>query len=206
MEKYFINIGRQLGSGGKLIGQMLAKELNIPIYDRTLIDMAAKESGFCKEIFEKKDEETGFLSKLFNIHMPYTSDSFYGNQLSDEALFQIQSDVIRHLSEKGSCIFVGRCADYILRNEARVINIFITADTTDRIARIRERHPELNEEQAHTFMQKADHKRASYYNYYSDSTWGKAKSYHLCINSSILGLEGTMQFIKSFIKERLKSF
>ena len=201
-KKYFINIGRQLGSGGKLIGQLLAKELNIPIYDRTLIDMAAQESGLCKEVFEDKDEETGLLSKLFNIHMPFMNTSFYGNQLSDEALFKIQSDAIRHLSEKGSCIFVGRCADYILRDEPHVINIFITADEADRIRRIRERHPEFTEEQARTFMHKADHKRSSYYNYYSTHTWGHAATYHLCLNSSTLGIEGTMRFIKSFIESQ----
>lgn len=204
MEKYFINIGRQLGSGGKLIGQLLAKELNIPIYDRTLIDMAAKESGFCKEIFEQKDEEKGFISRLFDV-IPFMGDNMYGNCLSDEALFKIQSDVIRHLAEQGSCIFVGRCADYILREEVRVINIFITADEADRISRIRERHPELTEEQTRAFMQKADHKRASYYNYYSERTWGHASTYHLCLNSSTLGIEGTMQFIKAFVEEKLRN-
>ena len=86
MKKYFINIGRQLGSGGKEIGQMLSQELNIPIYDRTLIDMAAKESGFCKEIFERKDEEKGIISRLFDVN-PFMGDSMYGNCLSDEALF-----------------------------------------------------------------------------------------------------------------------
>lgn len=203
MKKYFINIGRQLGSGGKEIGQMLAQELNIPIYDRTLIDMAAKESGFCKEIFERKDEEKGIISRLFDV-IPFMGDSMYGNCLSDEALFKIQSDVIRHLSEKGSCIFVGRCADYILREEPNTLNIFITANNDERIARIRKRHPEFNEEQAQAFLSKADHKRASYYNYYSPGTWGEAKTYDLCINSSILGIEGTMKFIKAFVEERLK--
>lgn len=198
MDKYFINIGRQLGSGGKLIGQMLAKELNIPVYDRTLIEMAAKESGFCKEIFEKKDEEKGIISRLFDV-IPFIGDNMYGNCLSDEALFKIQSDAIRHLSEKGSCIFIGRCADYILREE-KVFNIFITANENDRIARIQERHPELTQEQARAFMQKADQKRAAYYNYYSANTWGVAETYHLCINSSILGLEGSMKLIKTFIE------
>lgn len=202
MEKYFINIGRQLGSGGKIIGQMLARELNIPIYDRTLIDTAAKESGFCKEIFERKDEEKGLISRLFDV-IPFMGDSMYSNCLSDEALFQIQSDAIRHLAEQGSCIFVGRCADYILRNEPCVINIFITAEEEDRIKRIRERHPEFSEEQARQFMLKADQKRSSYYNYYSPSTWGKADTYHLCINSSQLGMEGTMLFIKQFVEKRL---
>ena len=203
MEKYFINIGRQLGSGGKLIGQMLAKELNIPIYDRTLIDMAAQESGLCKEVFERKDEEKGIISRLFDI-IPFMGDNnMYGSCLSDEALFKIQSDVIRHLSEKGSCIFVGRCADYILRDETRTLNIFITANEEDRITRIRERHPHFTEEQARNFMLKADQKRASYYNYYSPGTWGEAKTYDLCINSSLLGLEGTMQFIKMYLERMI---
>lgn len=203
MEKYFINIGRQLGSGGKLIGQMLANELNIPIYDRTLIDMAAQESGLCKEVFERKDEEKGIISRLFDV-IPFMGDNMYSNCMSDEALFKIQSDVIRHLSEKGSCIFVGRCADYILRDEPRTLNIFITANDEDRIARIRERHPDFTEEQARSFMQKADHKRASYYNYYSPGTWGEAKTYDLCINSSILGLEGSVQFIKMYLEGIIK--
>lgn len=202
MEKYFINIGRQLGSGGKLIGQLLAQELEIPIYDRTLIDTAAKESGFCKEIFERKDEEKGIISRLFDV-IPFMGDNMYGNCLSDEALFKIQSDAIRHLAERGSCIFVGRCADYILRDEPHIINIFITADEADRMARIRERHPDFSPEQARQFMLKADHKRSSYYNYYSANTWGHAASYHLCINSSLLGIEGTMQFIKSFVLARI---
>ena len=205
MEKYFINIGRQLGSGGKLIGKMLAQELNIPIYDRTLIEMAAKESGFCKELFEKKDEEKGVLSRLFEV-IPFIGDNMYGNCLSDEALFKIQSDAIRHLSEKGSCIFIGRCADYILREEKRVVNIFITANENVRIARIQERHPELSQEEARAFMQKADQKRAAYYNYYSANTWGIADTYHLCINSSILGLEGSMKLIKTFVEEKITLF
>lgn len=204
MEKYFINIGRQLGSGGKLIGEMLAKELSIPIYDRTLIETAAKESGFSKEVFEKKDEEKGLISRLFEV-IPFIGDNMYGNCLSDESLFQIQSNAIHHLSEKGSCIFVGRCADYILREHPHCINIFITADEADRIHRIRQRHPDFTEEQARTFMQKADHRRASYYNYYSAHSWGHANTYHLCINSSILGIEGTTHFIKKFVEKRFQT-
>lgn len=204
MKKYFINIGRQLGSGGKLIGKMLAEELNIPIYDRTLIEMAAKESGFCKEIFEKNDEEKGIFRSLFDV-IPFMSGNLYGSCLSEESLFKIQSDAIRNLSAKGACIFVGRCADYILREEPRCINIFITADDADRIVRIRERKPELSEEQAKTLMQKADHKRSSYYNYYSGKVWGKAETYDLCINSSLLGLEGTKNFICHFVREFLQN-
>lgn len=204
MDKTIINIGRQLGSGGKQVGEMLAREFNIPIYDRTLIDMAAQESGFAKEFFEKSDEEKGFLRHLFNLHFPFGGGGYYGSCLSDESLFQIQSDVIRHLAEREeSCIFVGRCADYILRDDPRCINVFITADAADRIARIRERHPELTVEQAQAFMEKADQKRAAYYNYYSGHTWGVAETYHLCINSSVWGLEETMHLIKAFIEKRI---
>ena len=203
MKETIINIGRQLGSGGKKVGEMLAQELDIPIYDRTLIDLAAQESGFAKEFFEKSDEEKGFLKNLLDLHFPFGGGNYYGCCLSDEALFKTQSDVIRHLAEqKTSCIFVGRCADYILRNDPRCINIFITADEADRIRRIHERHPELTMEQAHAFMQKADHKRAGYYNYYSCHTWGAAETYHLCINSSVYGLQGTMEVIRDFIRRK----
>lgn len=203
MKRFFINIGRQLGSGGKSIGQLLAQELNIPVFDRTLIELAAKESGFCKEIFEQQDEEKGIISRLFEC-IPFIGDNLYDNCLSDEALFKIQSDVIRHLAEKGSCIFIGRCADYILRKEPMVINIFITANEADRIARIRERHPEFTDEKARIFMQKADRKRSVYYNYYTGKSWGAAESYDLCINSSRLGIEGSMSFIKEFVENVTK--
>lgn len=204
MEKFIINIGRQLGSGGKAIGEILAKEFGISVYDKKLIDLAAQESGFCKEIFEKSDEQKGLLNSLFNMRLPSAYDNYYCSCLSDESLFKIQSDVIRNLAEKESCIFIGRCADYILRDMDCCTNIFITADPADRITRMQAENPKLNKEQAESFMERTDRKRAAYYNYYSYKTWGEADTYHLCINSSIFGLEGTAELIKDFVMKKSK--
>ncbi len=205
-EKFIINIGRQLGSGGKAIGKKLAEHYGISIYDKTLLKLAAKESGFCQEFFEKADEKAsrGFMHTFVgSIRVPFVGDgAIYDNYLSNDALFKIQSDVIREIAEKESCIFVGRCADYILRNHPRCINIFICADKCDRIKRVCA-NQSISEEEAREKIENADKKRSSYYNYYSCNTWGAASTYHLCINSSVLGEEGTTEFIKDFIDKRL---
>jgi len=205
-EKFIINIGRQLGSGGKAIGKKLAALYGISIYDKTLLKLAAKESGFCQEFFEKADEKAskGFMHTFVGgIRIPFVGDgAIYDNYLSNDALFKIQSDVIRNIAEKESCIFVGRCADYILRNHPRCVNIFISADPCDRIRRICTNHS-VSEKEAEEMMENADKKRSAYYNYYSCNTWGAASTYHLCINSSVLGEEGTTLFIKEFIDKRL---
>lgn len=205
-EKYIINIGRELGSGGKSIGERLAQFYNIHVYDKKLIKLAAEESGLCQKFFEKADESNkGFIASLMGgMRIPFLGDgSMYDNYLSNDALFKIQSDVIRKLAEQESCIFIGRCADYILRDHPRCVNIFITADMEDRIKRICSLNPQLSAEDAEIYLEKADKKRSSYYNYYSNKTWGAAATYHLCINSSVLGLDGTTEYIKEFINKKL---
>ena len=122
--------------------------------------------------------------------------------LSNDALFKIQSDVIRELAEKQSCLFVGRCADYILRDHPRCVNIFVSASKEARIERLMHIH-HISTEAAEELMEKADKKRSAYYNYYSYKTWGAAETYHLCIDSSVLGIDGTVQFIKQFVKLKL---
>lgn len=113
-------------------------------------------------------------------------------------MFKIQSDVIRELAEKQSCLFVGRCADYILRDHPRCVNIFVSASKEARIERLMHIH-HISTEAAEELMEKADKKRSAYYNYYSYKTWGAAETYHLCIDSSVLGIDGTVQFIKQFV-------
>ncbi|MDR0962749.1 MAG: cytidylate kinase-like family protein [Mediterranea sp.] len=206
-EKYVINIGRQLGSGGREIGEKLAARLNIDFYDKELITLASKESGLCKEFFEKADERAaqgiiGMLGMRFpfiNVNEGMTSGQ---NCLSNDALFKIQSDVIRKLAEEKSCLFVGRCADYILREHPRSVNIFISASRTTRIQRLCE-HYSFSPEEAEGRIDKEDKKRAEYYNYYSFKTWGAASTYHLCVDSSALGIEPTVDFILEFIKRKL---
>ncbi len=206
-EKYVINIGRELGSGGKEIGEKLAKELGISFYDKELLQIASQESGLCTEVFEKADEEAsqGKIGGLFSIRFPFINEgalSYTNNFLSNDALFKIQSDVIRQLADEKSCLFVGRCADYILRNNPRCVNVFVASCMENRIERVKNTF-HVSGEKAEELIEKTDKRRAAYYNYYSYKTWGSAASYHLCIDSSILGIDGTIEFIKMFTVKKL---
>lgn len=204
---FVINIGRQLGSGGKEIGEKLAKRMNISFYDKELINLASKESGLCKEFFEKADEKPsqsiigGFFGNRFSLFTENTMP--YANYLSNDALFKIQSDVIRKLAGEKSCLFVGRCADYILRDHPRAVNVFISSGMDERMKRLTVNH-QMTEEEARDLIHRTDKKRSEYYNYYSYKTWGAAATYHLCIDSSILGIEDTILFVEEFAKRKLK--
>lgn len=204
---FVVNIGRQLGSGGREIGEKLAARLDIGFYDRELINLASEESGLCPEFFEKADEKPsqGIIGGLFGMRFPFISDGAIPatNCLSNDALFKVQSDVIRRLASERSCLFVGRCADYILRENPRCVNIFISASFEDRIARLCRMHS-ISESTAEEIIEKADKRRAAYYNYYSFKTWGAAATYHLCIDSSVLGIDGTVDFLEEFIERKIK--
>lgn len=197
-----INIGRQLGSGGRTIGRMLAKELGLDYYDKEILDIAARESGFCTEIFERSDENKGFFQLFFGNVVPVFGHAtdFYQSQISDENLFRLQSDAIRKAVAKGrGGVFIGRCADYVLRDYPNCLNIFLSADSDERIALIASRQ-QVSEVEARKLMQRGDERRATYYNYYATGRWGEAANYHLCINTSKLGLEKTAQSILQYIK------
>jgi cytidylate kinase len=201
-KKIIINVGRQLGSGGRVIAKMLADDFGCGFYDRELLNLAAKESGFREELFEQNDEHKGFFRSLFHTLSPHVSEtSFYNNNMSQESLFKFQSDAIRKAADGGSCVFVGRCADYVLRENENVFNIFITADLDYRIRQVMERRG-CDEAKARKIISNGDNERASYYNYYTGKKWGASESYHLCINSSLLGLESTEKFIAQIIRER----
>ena len=204
-EKFVINIGRQLGSGGRQIGEKLAGQFGIACYDKELIQLASKESGLGKEFFENADEKKGhsIIGGLLGLRTNISNEVYVNNYLSNETFFKIQSDIIRELAEEKSCVFVGRCADYILRDHPRCINVFITADTNDRVKRVA-LDKNITHEKAQEVIEKTDKKRSEYYNYFSNKTWGVAESYHLCINSSVLGIDETVDFISQFVKQRLK--
>lgn len=207
-DKFVINIGRQLGSGGKSVGERIARQLGVQVYDKQLINLAAEQSGLCPELFEKVDEKEA--KSLFSTLIGYLRAPFAGddggmtNVLSNDALFKIQSDVIRDIAARESCVFVGRCADYILREHPRCVNVFITADEADRCTRLCRSHG-ITAEEARTMMARTDARRADYYNYYSSRTWGEAVTYHLCMNSSVLGIEGTAEFILEFAARKLQT-
>lgn len=199
-----LNIGRQLGSGGRIVAKMLAERLQCGFYDRELLNLAAKESGFSPKFFEKNDEKKGFFESVFHLRAPFVGDNcFYKSNLSQESLFQFQSDAIRKAAENGSCIFVGRCADYVLRDFKNVLNIFITANLDERIERVMKRH-DCSAEEAKKIIGKLESCRSSYYNYYTGKQWGNSASYDLCVNSSILGLTGTAEYILEFVKRRFE--
>ena len=204
--KFVVNIGRQLGSGGREIGEKLAARLGIDFYDKELIKLASEESGLCREFFERADEKTsqGIIGGLFGMRFAFNSDGAIPatNCLSNDALFKVQSDVIRKLAAERSCLFVGRCADYILRDYPRCVNVFISSSDEERIKRLCRLHA-VSEHAAEEMMTKADKKRSEYYNYYSYKTWGAAASYHLCIDSSILGIDVTVDFVEQFVRKKL---
>lgn len=200
-----VNLGRELGSGGREIAEKLARELQLSFYDKELINIASKESGLCEEFFEKADEKASrtILGGLFGSRFPFITEGAYpyNSCLSNDSLFQIQSDVIRKLAAEKPCLFVGRCADYVLRDHPNCINIFVTAPVEVRRRRLMERL-HLNADEALDLLTKSDKNRAEFYNYYSYRRWGAAATYHVCIDSSILGIDGTVDFLLEFIRKR----
>lgn len=183
MKKNIITISRQFGSGGRSIGKMLSERLGIPFYDKELIELASKESGIDERIFRSEGEETGrFYQVLGAIGFALGSPAggIYEYSLNDE-LFLAQSSIIEQLAEKGSCILIGRCADYVLEDRDDVLNVFICADLKSRLARvIDEYHVEDADE---GMLKKVDKRRSNYYQYYTDRAWGRADNYDLCINT-----------------------
>ena len=200
-----ITIGRQFGSGGREIGEMVADHFGIKCYDKELLSRAAKESGFCEEMIQNHDERPT-NSFLYNLVMDtysfgYNSSSFVDMPISHK-VFLAQFDTIKKIAQEGPCVIVGRCADYALSDSPNVLNLFITADEEFKIKRIKERFEDITtDDKAREMMNKKDKQRQSYYNYYSSKKWGRADSYDLCINSSILGIDGTVKFITQYIED-----
>ncbi len=200
-----ITIGRQFGSGGREIGEMVADHFGIKCYDKELLSRAAKESGFCEEMIKNHDERPT-NSFLYNLVMDtysfgYNSSSFVDMPISHK-VFLAQFDTIKKIASEGPCVIVGRCADYALSDFDNVLNLFIYGDEDAKIRRIKERFDDVkSDDKARDMMNKKDKQRQSYYNYYSSKKWGRADSYDLCINSSKLGIEGTVKFIIQYIED-----
>ena len=212
MEKHIhINIGRQIGAGGLDVARELGKRFGIKVYDKELLTLAAKESGLDHSVFAQEDEKdnlplnTGFS---FSSFAEAISNAFRPSVYNSNTIFTIQSEVIRRLAKEGSTIFVGRCADYVLRDFEGCINVFITSSMEDRIKRIRSINKYgdttgLSDEKLADLLQKGDRKRASYYGGYSFKTWGTAESYDLCLNTSLLSIDGCADIIEETIKRHL---
>lgn len=192
-----INVGRQFGSGGRLVALALGRKLGIPVYDQELIAKAAEQSGFSKELFANSDEKRNLLA-LSSFIVDVGRFGSADNYMSDNQLFVIQSNVILSLADKGPAIFIGRCSDYILRDR-KCLDVFVTATDEVRIKRIAERM-NITPEQADSLMRKKDRTRETYYNYYTFGNWGVASNYDLCVDSSVLGIEGTADMIIDFCR------
>ncbi len=198
-----ITIGREFGSAGREIGEKLADSFGITCYDKELLARAAKDSGFCEEVFEHHDERPT-SSFLYNLVMDtysfgYNAASYVDMPISHK-VFLAQFDSIKKLASEGPCVIVGRCADYALADFDNVIRLFIHADMDSRIKRISEKY-NVSPDKAKDMIVKKDKQRASYYNYYSTSKWGYSDSYDLSINSAKLGIDGTVNLIRQYVED-----
>lgn len=196
-----ITIGREYGSGGREVGKKLADELGFPFYDKELLSVAAKESGICQELFENNDEKPT-SSFLYSLVM----GNYGGTDLPlNHKLFIAQFDAIKKIAKEGSCIIVGRCADYALENFSNCTNVFIHASMEFKVNRITKLY-DLDKSKAEDTIIKTDKKRAKYYNFYSSRTWGAANNYHLTLDSSIVGIDNCVKLIEEFIKMKEEAF
>ena len=200
-----ITIGRQYGSGGREIGRRLAKELDIPYYDKELLVEASKQSGICEELFENHDEKPtkSFLYSLMTgVQTHGGAAPMYLDMPLNHRMFLAQFDAIRKLAGEGPCVVVGRCADYVLRDQKNVINVFLKADMEHRRERAIERG--ADPQKAEETVRKNDKDRAAYYNYYATSTWGDVNNYDLCVDTGKLGYDGAVQLIIDYVHLREK--
>ena len=197
-----ICFGRQFGSGGRDIARAVASELGFEFYDKELITLAAKESGLNIDIAEDLDERpTGSLLYSIVTDGAHFVGGAYGHHLpNNDKLYIAQSNVIKDISAKKNAVFVGRCADHILAEQNNVINVFVYANDSDRVARIMQHH-NCTEKKAEEMMIKADKKRKNYYNFYTGKKWGAMQDHDLCVNSSLLGIEGTAKLIADFARQ-----
>ncbi len=206
--KSIITLGRQLGSNGKIIGKALADLLGIKFYDKALIAKAAKESGLSENLFAGFEEKATH-SLLYSLVMGVQSTKGlyyqYNDMLNGENIFKLQADVIKSVASEGPCIIVGRCADYILRDNPHLIRLFLCADNDSRIKTLMSRD-NMSEKEATSAINKADKRRANFYNFYTNNTWGNVNNYDLCLDTSRLSHDECVQFLADYIAKREAGF
>ena len=195
MEKGIVTLGRQYGSGGRAVGAALAERLGVPFYDRELIQLAAEKSGVDPGILAVHNEKAvqATLVKMKG------SPGGLGGKPVGELLYQLQSQIILELAEKGSCVIIGRCADYVLRDRKELFSVFITAPAERRIERIMERN-RMGREDAARAIEKVDRQRSDYSRHYTGKEWGSQESYGLLVDSSERGIEGTAAYLEEILR------
>ena len=203
-KKIIITVARQYGSGGREIGERVAELLNIPIYDKQLITDAAAKGNLNEDVIRGADESAA-NSLLYTLAMGsnhYGAAMHFGYKMPlNDKLFILQSEVIKEYAAEGSCVIIGRCADYVLRDDHDVFRLFIYGDLEHRQERVKQRHPEIKPSQIIDVINKTDKRRASYYNFYTGNKWGKFDNYDMAINSSTLGIEGSAQVIAASVRK-----
>ena len=204
-EKYVITVGRSFGSGGRALGRLIADKLGIAFYDKELLVKAAEKAGMSPEYFERNDERVPrFCSGLFSFNHGYNPMTFYGGSASNpDNIYQAQCDFMHEIAAEGPCVIVGRSADYVLRDVDNVVNIFVHAPMKDCVKRILERADSMNEDEARSLAERTNKLRAAFYNFYTDKRWGKATSYDLTLDSSLMPLEDCADFVIEYLKRRL---
>lgn len=198
MANRVITITRQYGSGGREVGQKLADALGVEFYDNKLLEVAAGNSGIHKSHFEENDEKRS-NSFLYLLSTTYGQ----GGVPFDDALFFAQLEAIRKIASEESCVIMGRCADYALRDFSKVLNVFVSAPFDIRVKRAIEVY-DIAEKHAADYVKRIDKQRTSYYNYYTDKRWGQPQNYQICVDSSALGIDGTVAMLKQFTDEFYK--
>lgn len=192
-----------MGSGGRQIGRILAQRLGIAYYDKDILSQAAEGTGLGPNVFDRTDERKSFLRHILGAVQPFIGGGdYYSSQLSDESIFKIQSGVIRKVAAERSCVFVGRAADHILRENGHIVSIFIAANAEDRTRRVMD-EMKVDFKSALDLIEENDEQRSGYYNFFTSGTWGSADSYDLCVNSSCLGIEETAEVILDFVQKKL---
>lgn len=202
-EKYVLTFARQFGSGGHEVAKTTAEILGIPFYDKELIAIAAKESGLSEHLFDGLDEKptNSFLySLVMGVQSGASTYCRYGDVTGSDNIFRIQAQVIRQIADKGPCVIVGRCADYILRDYENLVSIFVHADMEQRTARIMKRY-NLKEKNAEDYINKTDKRRNSFYNFYTNRIWGSVENYNLAIDTAQVGIKNAAEIIADYVKK-----
>ena len=200
MTNKVITISRAFGSGGRTIGREVAKRLNIPCYDKELVDKVAEESGFHADFIAEAGEYAPVSNSfLFSLATSPNPMAMMGSMSMSDKLFVTQSNVIRQYAEQGPCVIIGRCADYILRDMENCLHVFIHSDMEHRAKRIVELYGETKQTPQKRLTEK-DNKRKIYYKHYTGRNWGEAQNYHLALNSGLIGVDKCVDFIVDIAK------
>lgn len=200
---FSITVGREIGSGGGAIAQKIAEHFNCNLYDKEILTMAAKESGFSEKLFHDHDEHHSRLHNLIFNKIPILGPSnYYSDEVSQGSLFKFQSEVALKEAEQHCCVFVGRGMDYVLREHKNIVRIFIHADMEYKIHQVMMRNV-CTENEARRIIINGEKRRAKYYNFYTGQKWGAKEYYDICINSCALGLETTAELLFDFIEKKL---